>query len=107
MRTIFRVSEIPSLLTCAVVICVPWRKSTFISYFFAISRFTEDNPVENVANPLEEGLYLLAKGELSSALLLFEMEVQQKPDSVEGWQYLGSTQADNKQEMMAIAALEK
>ena len=74
---------------------------------FSLSRLTEDNPAKNMANPLEEGLCLLAKGQLSSAILLFEKEVQQRPDSVEGWQYLGSTQADNKQETMAIVALEK
>ena len=63
--------------------------------------------MKDVANPLEEGLRLLAKGELPSAVLLFEMEVQQRPDSVKGWQYLGSTQADNEQEIAAIAALER
>ena len=82
------------------------RQSTFTHDYF-LYRFMEDDPLKNMADPLEEGLCLLAKGELSSALLLFEKEVQQRPDSVKGWQYLGSTQADNQQEMKAIAALEK
>ena len=60
-----------------------------------------------MTDPLEEGLCLLAKGELPSAIVYFQMEVSQRPDSIKGWQYLGTTLGDNGQEMAAFAALEK
>ncbi len=69
--------------------------------------FQEDNPLKEVEQPLEKGLEKLAEGDLPSAVLLFEAEVQARPDSVRGWQLLGSTQADNEQDVMAIPALHR
>lgn len=69
--------------------------------------FNEQNPLKEVSNPLEEGLKRREEGDLPTAVLLFEAEVQAHPDSVQGWLLLGTTQADNEQDGAAIAALHK
>ena len=87
----------------------PWLQdfSSFQTETAKEYQFEEDNPLREVENPLEEGMKRLKEGDLPSAVLLFEAEVQARSDSIQGWQYLGSTQADNEQDIAAIAALNK
>ena len=84
----------------------PWLED-YTSFQTKEYQFEEDNPLREVENPLEEGLKRLKEGDLPSAVLLFEAEVQARPDNVVGWQYLGSTQADNEQDIAAISALSR
>ncbi|KAL7944776.1 hypothetical protein V8C42DRAFT_325843 [Trichoderma barbatum] len=70
--------------------------------------FEEENIFSEQKNAFAEGVRVMKEGgNLSLAALAFEAAVQQNPEHVEAWVYLGSAQAQNEKETAAIRALEQ
>ncbi|EER02678.1 Peroxisomal targeting signal receptor, putative [Perkinsus marinus ATCC 50983] len=70
--------------------------------------FNTENPyLESSESPLQLALRLLAEGRDEEAMLALEAEVQQHPDSSEGWRLLGLMHAGNDMDVEAITCLEK
>ncbi|KAG7188442.1 hypothetical protein KM043_008083 [Ampulex compressa] len=86
----------------------PWI-SEYETYYdpFKDYEFTEENPMKDIPNALEEGKKRLEAGDLPSAVLCFEAAVQQDENNPETWLLLGKTQAENEQDPLAISALKR
>lgn len=69
--------------------------------------FTEGNVMLENKSALEIGKEKLKIGDIPGAVLCFEAACQQQPDSAEAWFLLGTTQAENEQDPLAITALKK
>ncbi|KAL2759104.1 hypothetical protein ACRALDRAFT_2026485 [Sodiomyces alcalophilus JCM 7366] len=70
--------------------------------------YEEDNIFADEKNAFEEGVRIMKEGgNLSLAALAFEAAVQQDPQHVDAWVYLGQAQAQNEKETAALRALEQ
>lgn len=69
--------------------------------------FTEGNVLLENKSALEIGKEKLKMGDIPGAVMCFEAAVQQNQDSAEAWYLLGTTQAENEQDPLAITALKK
>uniref|UniRef100_A0A1I8PB98 Peroxisomal targeting signal 1 receptor n=1 Tax=Stomoxys calcitrans TaxID=35570 RepID=A0A1I8PB98_STOCA len=86
----------------------PWLSEFDESYDpYKEYKFAEENPMKDVDNAFEKGKEYLAKGDIPSAVLCFEVAVNKDPDNADAWEYLGITQAENEMDPQGIAALKR
>lgn len=69
--------------------------------------FEQNNPYLFHDDPFTEGVELQAQGNLAEAVLAFEAACQKNMTRQEAWRVLGTTQAENEKDQLAIRALNK
>ncbi|CCW64847.1 unnamed protein product [Phytomonas sp. EM1] len=67
--------------------------------------FEPNNPYVHHDNPYEDGLQMLQLGNLPEAALAFEAACQRNNEHFDAWRVLGTTQANNEKDTLAIIAL--
>lgn len=67
--------------------------------------FEPNNPYMFRDTPFEEGMEMLQLGNLAEAALAFEAVCQKDNNNEKAWQLLGTTQAENEKDGLAIIAL--
>lgn len=86
----------------------PWLSEFDESYDpYKEYKFAEENPMKDIDNALEKGKEYLAKGDIPSAVLCFEVAVSKDSENADAWEYLGISQAENEMDPQGIAALKR
>jgi len=67
--------------------------------------FAADNPFAGDPQAFAKGKDLFRRGVLNEAVLALEAEVTARPDHAEAWRLLGTVQAENDDDLQAIAAM--
>jgi peroxin-5 len=69
--------------------------------------FAEENEYRDASEPFSKGLAAFEEGDVRSAILFFEAEVQRCPENSEAWRMLGLSHAENDEDQRAIVCLER
>eukprot|EP01147_Barroeca_monosierra_P002736 gene2736-5607_t len=72
-----------------------------------ISQTEMQSPDKTASDYLEIGKHALKYGDLSTAILNFELACQLDPSLADAWEILGTSRAENEQDDMAISALKR
>lgn len=70
-------------------------------------RMSENNPFLSDMDSFTKGRTLFQQGLLSQAVLAIEAECQRNPGNAEAWKLLGTVQAENDDDIQAIAAMNR
>lgn len=70
-------------------------------------RMSENNPFLTDMDSFSKGRELFQRGLLTEAVLAIEAECQRNPTNSEAWRLLGTVQAENDDDIQAIAAMNK
>jgi peroxin-5 len=70
-------------------------------------RMTENNPFLTDTDSFTKGRHLFQQGLLSEAVLAVEAECQRNPGNADAWKLLGTIQAENDDDIQAIAAMNR